>query len=95
MSIAVRPGLAPTPRYSPSRIAYLRFDRMTVVTSNRSRACVHSPCSVYIADPSACRFTTRRPGAPTAAPVASGMPQPIAPPVICSQSCGAASAAAE
>ena len=71
-------------------MAYFRFDRITVVTSSRSRACVHSPCSVYIADPSACIVTTRRPGAPTAAPVAIGIPPPIAPPVSCIQSCGAA-----
>ena len=41
MSIAVRPGLAPTCASSPSRIAYLRLDRMTVVTGSFSRAWVH------------------------------------------------------
>ena len=86
----MRPGSAPTFRYSPCRIAYLRFESMTVVTGSRSRACVHSAWSVYMAEPSACRLTTRRPGAPSAAPVASGMPSPIAPPASWSHSCGAA-----
>ena len=54
---------------------------MIVVTSSPSRAIVHSAWIVYIAEPSASRQTTGRPGAPTAAPVAAGSPQPIAPPV--------------
>ena len=66
-----------------------------MVTGSFSRACVHRPCSVYIAEPSACSASTRRSFAPfarspIAAPTASGMPAPIAPPMICSQSCGAA-----
>ena len=63
-----------------------------MVTGSFSRACVHSACSVYIAEPSACSASTRRAAPcaqPMAAPVASGRPAPIAPPVICSQSCGA------
>ena len=42
----MRPGLAPTLAISVSRIAYLRLERMTVVTSSRSRACVHRACTV-------------------------------------------------
>ncbi|MCY1530693.1 hypothetical protein D9M68_658920 [compost metagenome] len=90
MSSAVLPGFAPTPASSPSRIAYLRLASTTTVTSSRSRAMVHSDCSVYMAEPSACSDTTRRSGAATAAPTASGRPSPMAPPVSCSQSCGAA-----
>ena len=94
MSMAVRPGLAPTAKYSPIRIWYLRLERMTVVTGSFSRACVQRPCTVYIAEPSACRPSTRRrfrrARSPIAAPIASGTPSPIAPPMICSQSCGAA-----
>ena len=59
---------------------------MIVVTSRFSRACVHSDCSVYIALPSASRFKTLRSGHATAAPVATGMPCPIAPPVSVNQS---------
>src|SRR5438045_7532320 len=58
--------------------------------SSPSRACVHSACTVYIALPSACSETTRRSGQATAAPVASGMPSPIEPPIFDIQSCGAA-----
>ena len=54
---------------------------MIVVTSSSSRACVHSAWIVYMAEPSASSEITGRPGAPTAAPVAAGRPQPIAPPV--------------
>ena len=67
---------------------------MTVVTSRPSRAWVHSDCSVYIALPSACRLITGRSGHATAAPVATGMPNPIEPPVSVSQSCGGAPAVA-
>ena len=35
-----------------------------------------------MAEPSACRLITRRPGAANAAPSAIGGPQPIAPPVM-------------
>ena len=59
---------------------------MTVVTSRPSRAWVHSDCSVYIALPSASRQITVRSGHATAAPVATGRPWPIAPPVSVSQS---------
>ncbi len=68
----------------------MRLAKTTLITSSFSRACVHSACSVYMPAPSACRQTTLRPGQATAAPVAQGNPWPIAPPVICSQSCGAA-----
>ena len=57
-----------------------------------SRACVQSACSVYIALPSASRQTTLRSGQATAAPVASGMPWPIAPPVRREPACGGAPA---
>ena len=68
----------------------MRLLKITVVTSSFSRAWVHRLWIVYIAEPSACRLITRRPGAATAAPVEIGMPPPIAPPVTVSQSCGAA-----
>src|SRR5690349_22492083 len=67
---------------------------MTVVTSSPSRAWVHSAWSVYIAEPSASRQSTGRSGQATAAPVAAGSPQPIAPPLRNSQSCGGAPAQA-
>src|SRR5262249_42745616 len=53
---------------------------------------VHSACAVYIALPSASRLSTLRAGHATAAPVASGMPCPIAPPVRHIQVCGGAPA---
>ncbi len=59
---------------------------MIVVTSRPSRAWVHSDWSVYIALPSAWRLITGRSGHATAAPVASGMPKPMEPPVSVSQS---------
>ena len=58
------------------------------MTSSPSRAWVHSDCSVYIALPSACRLSTGRSGHATAAPVATGIPKPIEPPVSVSQSWG-------
>src|SRR5436190_1675848 len=58
--------------------------------SSASRACVHKACTVYIALPSACNETTRRSGQAIAAPVASGMPSPIEPPMLDIQSCGIA-----
>src|SRR3954447_12779384 len=67
---------------------------MTVVTSSPSRACVHSAWIVYIAEPSPSRLSTGRSGAATAAPVATGGPQPIEPPVRNSQSCSGAPAVA-
>ena len=62
------------------------------MTSSPSRACVHSACKVYMPLPSPSRQTTLRSGQATAAPVATGMPMPIEPPMFESQSCGAASA---
>ena len=61
-----------------------------VVTLRFSRACVHSDWIVYIALPSAWMLSTGRSGHATAAPVASGMPMPIEPPMFCSQVCGCA-----
>ena len=75
-------------------MAYDPLLRMTVVTSSPSRAWVHSDCSVYMALPSACRLRTWRSGQATAAPVATGMPWPMAPPVRLSQSWGGAPAVA-
>ena len=49
---------------------------------------VHHACSVYRALPSDSRATTRRSGAATAAPTATGSPWPMAPPVRHSQSWG-------
>ena len=60
--------------------------RITVVTSRPSRAWVHSDWSVYMALPSASRHSTWRSGHATAAPVATGRPWPMAPPVRQSQS---------
>ena len=51
------------------------------MTSRLSRAWVHSDWIVYIAEPSPSRLSTGRPGQATAAPVATGRPWPIAPPV--------------
>ena len=71
-----------------------RLLKMTVVTSSCSRACVHSAESVYMALPSASSASTGRSGQAIAAPVASGSPWPMAPPVSVSQSCGGAPAVA-
>ena len=54
---------------------------MTFVTFRPSRACVQSACNVYIAPPSPCSASTGRSGQATAAPVASGSPMPMPPPV--------------
>ena len=51
---------------------------------------VQSDCTVYIALPSPIKANTLRLGQATAAPTAAGKPQPIAPPVMSMQSCGAA-----
>src|SRR3712207_8046318 len=48
------------------------------------------PYTTLFRSPSACRQTTFRSGQAIAAPVASGGPMPIAPPVTSSQSCGSA-----
>ena len=61
-----------------------------MVTFRPSRAWVQSACRVYMALPSASRQTTGRSGQAMAAPVASGRPQPMAPPVTWSQLCGRA-----
>src|ERR1700738_5617175 len=50
---------------------------------------VHSDCRVYAALPSDSRQITLRSGHATAAPIATGSPWPMAPPVRHSQSCGA------
>src|ERR1700684_1789965 len=67
---------------------------MTVVTLRFSRACVHRPEIVYIAEPSDSRHSTGRSGAATAAPTAAGIPYPMAPPVRVNQSCAGAPAVA-
>src|SRR5690349_15777832 len=48
--------------------------------SRFSRAWVHSACTVYRPLPSACSAITGRSGAAMAAPTATGIPCPIAPP---------------
>src|ERR1700693_1728093 len=70
----------------------MRLANTMVVTLRPSRACVHSDCSVYIALPSPTMQITWRSGQATAAPVATGVENPIEPPMFCSQSCGAAAA---
>src|ERR1700722_7382584 len=60
-----------------------------VSTLRPSRAWVHSDCKVYIALPSPTMQITLRSGQATAAPVATGVENPIEPPMFCSQSCGA------
>ena len=55
--------------------------KITTVTSSCSRAIVHSDWIVYIAEPSASSASTGRSGQATAAPMATGRPWPIAPPV--------------
>src|SRR6201992_1307928 len=57
-----------------------------------SRACVHNDWMVYIALPSPTMQITLRSGQAIAAPVATGVENPIEPPMFCSQSCGAAAA---
>ena len=64
--------------------------RLTPCDSASRTAIVQSDCSVYMPAPSPQSAMTLRSGAATAAPTASGMPCPIAPPVWKSQSCGAA-----
>src|SRR5665811_2619663 len=77
------PGLLPAPVRASSirRIAYAELLTRTVVTFEFSRAWVHRDWIVYSALPSASIDKTGRFGAATAAPVATGMPCPIAPPV--------------
>src|SRR5215210_8957774 len=70
----------------------MRLANTIVVTLRFSRACVHSDCSVYIALPSPTMQITLRSGHATAAPVATGVENPIEPPMFWSQSWGAAAA---
>ena len=70
----------------------MRLANTMVVTLRPSRAWVQSDCSVYIALPSPTMQITLRSGHATAAPVATGVENPIEPPMFCSQSWGAAAA---
>src|SRR5258706_11080932 len=70
----------------------MRLANTMVVTLRFPRACVHSDCNVYIALPSPPMQLTLGWGQATAAPVATGVENPIEPPMFCSQSCGAAAA---
>src|SRR5215470_11311374 len=63
-----------------------------VTTSRPSRAWVHSAWIVYIALPSPTMQITLRSGQAIAAPVATGVENPIEPPMLVSQSCGCAPA---
>src|SRR6202140_5549240 len=73
----------------------MQVANQVVVTLSPSRAWVHSDCRVYIALPSPTMQITLRSGQATAAPVATGVENPIEPPMFCSQSCGAAAAVGE
>ena len=55
--------------------------KITTVTSSCSRAIVHSDWIVYIAEPSPSSANTGRSGQAIAAPIATGSPWPMAPPV--------------
>src|SRR5206468_11258731 len=70
----------------------MRLANTIVVTLRPSRACVQSDCSVYIALPSPTMQITLRSGHANAAPDATGVENPIEPPMYCSQSWGAAAA---
>src|ERR1700688_2239030 len=70
----------------------MRLANTIVVTLRPSRAWVHNDWRVYIALPSPTMQITLRSGQATAAPVATGVENPIEPPMFCSQSCGAAAA---
>src|ERR1700720_4966635 len=70
----------------------MRLANTIVTTLRPARAWVHSDCSVYIALPSPAMQITLRAGQATDAPVATGVENPIEPPMFCSQSCGAAAA---
>src|SRR5438045_9541345 len=70
----------------------MRLANTMVVTLRPSRAWVQSDCNVYIALPSPTMQITLRSGHATAAPVATGVENPIEPPMFCSQSWGAAAA---
>src|SRR5216684_1579474 len=68
----------------------MRLANTMVTTLRLSRACVHSDWIVYIALPSPTTQITLRSGQAIAAPVATGVENPIEPPMFCSQSCGLA-----
>src|ERR1700738_1098606 len=70
----------------------MRLANTMVTTLRLSRACVHSDWIVYIALPSPTMQITLRSGQAIAAPVATGVENPIEPPMFCSQSCGLADA---
>src|SRR3984893_10358950 len=70
----------------------MRLANTIVGTLGPSRAWGHSDCRVSIALPSPTMQITLGSGQATAAPVATGVENPIEPPMFCSQSCGAAAA---
>src|ERR1700689_4053282 len=70
----------------------IRLANTIVTTLSPSRACVHRDWMVYIALPSPTIQITLRSGHATAAPVATGVENPIEPPMFCNQSWGAAAA---
>src|ERR1700680_3564241 len=70
----------------------MRLADTIVGTLRPSRAWGHRDCRVYIALRSPTMQITLRSGQATAAPVATGVENPIEPPMFCSQSCGAAAA---
>src|SRR5438270_13809690 len=70
----------------------MRLANTMVTTLRLSRAWVHKDWIVYIALPSPTRQITLRSGQAIAAPVATGVENPIEPPMFCSQSCGLAAA---
>src|SRR5437764_12562988 len=70
----------------------MRLANTMVTTLRLSRAWVHKDWIVYIALPSPTRQITLRSGQAIAPPVATGVENPLEPPMFCSQSCGAAAA---
>ena len=75
---------------SVSRTRYARLAKITNTIFRCSLAAVHNPWRVYIAAPSPFNEIILRSGHATAAPIETGMPWPIPPPVSISQSCGRA-----
>src|SRR5579863_3647877 len=67
----------------------MRLANTTVRMLRPSRACVHRDWMVYIELPSPTMQITLRSGQATAAPLATGVENPIEPPMFCNQSCGA------
>jgi hypothetical protein len=61
---------------------------MTNTIRRFSRAAVHSPWIVYIADPSPISATTGRSGSASFTPIAAGRPQPMPPPRMPKKLCG-------